>query len=129
MGERGHPSFIPLVGRMGRSRPCRDSTAGVCWYISPSILMMFSGAPASLTILVSIGRGTEGNALATSRRATYPSCVCRSFSSFVARVVVFRPCKAPCCMSKTPGVMAFDMRIRRRRVSMLYMAVDTYIGL
>ena len=25
--------------------------------------------------------------------------------------------------------MAFDMRIKRRRMSMLYMAVDTYIGL
>ena len=44
---------------------------------------------ASLTIPVSIGRGTEGNALATSRRTTYPSCVCRSLSSFVVGVVVF----------------------------------------
>ena len=129
MGERGHPSFIPLVGRIGRSRPCRDTTAGVCWHISPGILMMVSGAPASFTMLVSIGRGTEGNALATFRRATYPSCVCRSFSSLVARVVVFQPCNAPCCMSNSPGVMAFDIRIRRRRVSMLYMAVDMYIGL
>ena len=129
MGERGHPSFIPLVGRMGRSRPCGDTTAGVCWYISPNILMMFFGAPASLTMRVSIGRGTKGNALATSRRAMYPSCVCRSFSSLVARVVVFRPCKAPRCMSKSPGVMAFDMHISRRRVSMLYMVLDTYIGL
>ena len=75
---------MPLVGRMGRSRPWRVNTAGVCWYISPNIRMMFSGAPASLTIPVSIGRGTEGKALATSRRATYPSCVCKSLSSFVA---------------------------------------------
>ena len=87
--------------------------------------MMFSGAPASLTIPVSMGRGTDGNALATSSRATYPSCVCKSFSSFVARVVVFRPCVAPCCMSSSPGVMALDIRVKRRRVSMLYMAVDT----
>ena len=70
MGDRGYPSFIPLVGRMGTFRPCRDSDAGVCWYISPSILMMVSGAPASFTMLVNIGRGTEGKALATSRRAT-----------------------------------------------------------
>ena len=122
---KGHPSFIPLVGRMGRSLPWRVSTAGVCWYISPSIRMMFSGAPASLMIPVSIGRGTDGNALATSSRATYPSYVSKSFNSFVAKVVVLRPCVAPCCMSSSPGVMALDIRVRRRRVSMLNMAVDT----
>ena len=99
--------------------------AGVCWYISPSIRMMFSSAPAYLTIPVSMGRGTEGNALATSRRAAYPSCACKSLSSFVARVVVFRPCVAPCCMSSSPAVMALDICVRRRRVSMLYMVVDT----
>ena len=87
--------------------------------------MMFSGAPASLTIPVSMGRGTDGKALATSSRATYPSSTCRSFHSFVANVVVFRPCVAPCCMSNSPGVMAPDIRVRRRRVSILYMAVDT----
>ena len=124
----GIPPSFP-VGRMGRSRPCRDSTAGVCWYISPSILMMVSGALASFTTLVSMGRGTEGNALATSRRATYPSCVCRLFRSLVASVVVFRPCNAPCCMSSSPAVMAFAIHTRRRCVSMLYMVVDTYIGL
>ena len=125
VGERGHPSFIPLVGRMGRSLPWRVSTAGVCWYISPSIRMMFSVAPASLTIPVSMGRGIDGNALATSSRATYLSCVCKSFNSFVAKVVMFWPCVAPCSMSSSPGVMALDIRVRRRRVSMLYMAVDT----
>ena len=115
---------MPLVGRMERSRPWRVKTAVVCWYISPSIRMMFFGAPASLTIPVSIGRGTEGNASAMSRRAAYPSFVCKSLGSFVARVVVFRPCMVPCCMSSSPGVMALDIRIRRRHVSMLYMAVN-----
>ena len=110
---------------MGRSLPCRVSTAGVCWYISPNIRMMFPGAPASLTIRVSMGRRTYGKALATSSRATHPSCVCRLFNSFVAKVVVFRPYVAPCCMSSSPGFMALDIRVKRRRVSMLYMAVDT----
>ena len=91
--------------------------------------MMDSGAPASFTMLVSIDRGTEGKALATSTRATYPSCVCRSFSNFVASVVVFLPCNAPCCMSRSPGVMALAIHIRRRHMSILYMAVDMYIGL
>ena len=62
------------------------------------------------------------NALATSSRAKYASCVCKSFHNFVAKVVVFRPCVAPCCMSSSPGVTALDIRVRRRRVSM---AVDT----
>ena len=92
----------------------------------PSIRMMFSGAPASLTIPVSIGRGNEGNALATSRRATYPSCVCKSLSSFVARVVVFRPLYGHCMalvwrrvVCLVVRAMALDIRVRRRRVSML----------
>ena len=94
---------MPLVRRMVSSRPWMVNTAGRCWKISPSIRMMFSGSPASLTIRVSIGQGTKGNALVTSRRATYPSCVCKSLNNFVPRVVVFRPCVAPCLCLVVPG--------------------------
>ena len=64
MGERGQPSFMSRLGCVGRSRPCK-------WITTFCIRMVGSGVPASPTMSVIMARGTDGNALATSRRARY----------------------------------------------------------
>ena len=47
MGERGHPSLMPHLGCMGKSRPRKCSTARVWLYISINNWVIGSGAPAS----------------------------------------------------------------------------------
>ena len=47
MGERGHPSFMPRLGCMEKSWPCKCSIAAVWLYISVPNWVIGFEAPAS----------------------------------------------------------------------------------
>ena len=104
MGESGHHSFIPPLGHIGMSFLC--TMAGVLRYMPVTILAMSSRAREVVMMSEISSLGTEGKALATSSKATYPSPVWRLLVSLVARVVVLRPQSAPCWMSSSPGTVA-----------------------